>query len=34
MDATFDAVVCQMGLQFLPDKHAALCEMQCILLRF
>ena len=34
MDATFDTVVCRMGLQFLPDKHAALCEMRRILLRF
>jgi len=30
-DASFDAVVCQMGLQFMPDKHAALCEMRRIL---
>jgi len=30
-DASFDAAVCQMGLQFLPDKHAALREMRRIL---
>ena len=26
-DASFDVVLCQMGLQFVPDKHAALSEM-------
>ncbi|HSF17855.1 MAG TPA: methyltransferase domain-containing protein [Vicinamibacteria bacterium] len=26
-DASFDVVLCQMGLQFVPDKHAAPREM-------
>ncbi len=30
-DASFDVVLCQMGLQFIPDKHAALREMQRVL---
>jgi len=30
-EASFDAVLCQMGLQFVPDKHAALREMRRIL---
>jgi SAM-dependent methyltransferase len=30
-DAAFDAVLCQMGLQFMPDKHAALREMRRVL---
>jgi ubiquinone/menaquinone biosynthesis C-methylase UbiE len=30
-DASFDAVLCQMGLQFVPDKHAALSEMRRLL---
>lgn len=32
-DASFDAVLCQMGLQFMPDKRAALGEMQRVLVR-
>lgn len=30
-DASVDAVLCQMGLQFVPDKHAALSEMRRVL---
>jgi ubiquinone/menaquinone biosynthesis C-methylase UbiE len=30
-DASFDVVLCQMGLQFVPDKSAALREMHRIL---
>ncbi len=30
-DAAFDAVVCQQGLQFVPDKLAALREMRRVL---
>lgn len=30
-DESFDALVCQMGLQFMPDKHAALTEMRRVL---
>ncbi|HET9818640.1 MAG TPA: methyltransferase domain-containing protein [Rhodanobacteraceae bacterium] len=30
-DASFDAVLCQMGLQFVPDKHGALSEMRRVL---
>jgi ubiquinone/menaquinone biosynthesis C-methylase UbiE len=30
-DASFDIVLCQMGLQFMPDKHAALREMKRVL---
>lgn len=30
-EASFDAVLCQMGLQFLPDKYAALSEMRRVL---
>jgi len=30
-DASFDVVLCQMGLQFMPDKHAALREMGRVL---
>ena len=30
-DASFDIVVCQLGLQFMPDKHAALREMRRVL---
>ena len=30
-DAAFDAVVCQQGLQFFPDKPAALQEMRRVL---
>jgi ubiquinone/menaquinone biosynthesis C-methylase UbiE len=32
-DATFDVVVCQQGLQFFPDKPAALSEMRRVLKR-
>jgi len=32
-DAVFDVVLCQMGLQFMPDKHAVLREMQRVLVR-
>jgi SAM-dependent methyltransferase len=32
-DATFDTVVCQQGLQFFPDKPAALSEMRRVLRR-
>jgi len=30
-DASFDVVLCQMGLQFMPDQHAALHEMWRVL---
>jgi ubiquinone/menaquinone biosynthesis C-methylase UbiE len=30
-DATFDVAFCQQGLQFFPDRPAALCEMYRIL---
>lgn len=30
-DGSFDVVLCQMGLQFVPDKHAALSEMRRVL---
>lgn len=30
-DASFDVVPCQIGLQFMPDKHAALREMRRVL---
>lgn len=30
-DRGFDAVLCQMGLQFIPDKSAALSEMRRVL---
>lgn len=30
-DAAFDVVLCQMGLQFMPDKPAALREMRRVL---
>ncbi|MEJ2258134.1 MAG: methyltransferase domain-containing protein [Woeseiaceae bacterium] len=30
-DASFDVVLCQMGLQFMPDKQAALREMRRVL---
>lgn len=30
-DAEFDLVICQQGLQFFPDKHAALSEMHRVL---
>ncbi len=30
-DATFDVVTCQQGLQFFPDRHAALTEMRRVL---
>ena len=32
-DASFDVVLCQMGLQFMPDKLAALREMRRVLAR-
>jgi len=32
-DAVFDVVLCQMGLQFMRDKHAALREMGRVLVR-
>jgi ubiquinone/menaquinone biosynthesis C-methylase UbiE len=32
-DAVFDVVLCQMGLQFIPDKAAALREMWRVLVR-
>jgi ubiquinone/menaquinone biosynthesis C-methylase UbiE len=32
-DASVDVVLCQMGLQFMPDKHAALREMWRVLVR-
>ncbi len=32
-DASFDVVLCQMGLQFMPDKHAALRKMRQVLVR-
>jgi ubiquinone/menaquinone biosynthesis C-methylase UbiE len=32
-DASFDVVLCQMGLQFMPDKNAALREMRRVLVR-
>lgn len=31
VDATFDCVTCQHGLQFIPDKVAALSEMHRVL---
>ena len=30
-DGAYDVVLCQMGLQFFPDKPAALCEMHRVL---
>jgi SAM-dependent methyltransferase len=30
-DSSFDAVLCQMGLQFMPDKSTALSEMHRVL---
>ncbi|NIX00730.1 MAG: methyltransferase domain-containing protein, partial [Phycisphaerae bacterium] len=30
-DGSFDAVLCQMGIQFIPDKDAALSEMRRVL---
>lgn len=30
-DESFDVVLCQMGLQFMPDKNAALMEMHRVL---
>ena len=32
-DSSFDVVLCQMGLQFMPDRHAALREMWRVLVR-
>lgn len=32
-DASFDVGLCQMGLQFMPDKHAVLREMRRVLVR-
>jgi ubiquinone/menaquinone biosynthesis C-methylase UbiE len=32
-DASFDVVLCQMGLEFMPDKPAALLEMRRVLVR-
>jgi len=32
-DASFDAVLCQMGLQFMPDKPLALSEMERVLVQ-
>ena len=32
-DASFDVALCQMGLQFMPDRHAALREMRRVLVR-
>src|SRR5690606_11304392 len=32
-DASFDVVLCQMGLQFMRDKQAALREMRRVLVR-
>jgi ubiquinone/menaquinone biosynthesis C-methylase UbiE len=32
-DASFDVVLCQIGLQFMPDKRAALREMRRVLVR-
>ena len=32
-DASFDVVLCQMGLQFMQDKRAALREMRRVLVR-
>jgi len=31
VDAAFDVVLCQQGLQFFPDRPAALCEMHRVL---
>jgi ubiquinone/menaquinone biosynthesis C-methylase UbiE len=33
LDASFDVVLCQMGLEFVADKHAALREMRRVLVR-
>ena len=33
LDASFDVVLCQMGIQFMPDKQAALREMRRVLVR-
>lgn len=32
-DASFDVVLCQMGLEFVPDKYTALREMRRVLMR-